>query len=159
MAVKNSILPYIIGCPKKTLLLSIILAVESLVRMGHLSHQNFFQNYRPINDPQTLISIFCRFQSVKTGQNMQKSIFGHKILQEHATTIQLTLLSYSFIALFRDTPLAHICRIWSNGHMAIYGQIWPNMAIWPYGHRTISKKKMGKWGIPGKIYKNVAQQC
>ena len=40
-----------VGCPKKTLLLSIILAVESLVRMGHLSHQKKFQNYRPINDP------------------------------------------------------------------------------------------------------------
>ena len=40
-----------IGCPKKTLLLSIILAVESLVRMGVLGHQKKFQNYRPINDP------------------------------------------------------------------------------------------------------------
>ena len=26
---------------------------------------------------------------------------------------------YIFIALSRDTPLAHICRIWSDGHMAI----------------------------------------
>ena len=42
---------YPIGCPKKTLLLSIILAVESLVRMGIRSHQKKFQNYRPINDP------------------------------------------------------------------------------------------------------------
>ena len=40
-----------IGCPKKTLFLSIILAVQSLVRMGDLSHQKKFQNYRPINDP------------------------------------------------------------------------------------------------------------
>ena len=40
-----------LGCPKKTLFVSIILAVESLVRMGDLSHQKKFQNYRPINDP------------------------------------------------------------------------------------------------------------
>ena len=33
---------YRLGCPKKTLFLSIILAVESLVRMVDLSHQNFF---------------------------------------------------------------------------------------------------------------------
>ena len=144
---------------QKTFFSSIILAVESLVRMGDLSHQKKIQNYRPINDPQTLISIFGRFQSVKTGQNMQKSNFGRKILQEHATTIQLALLSYIFIDLSRDTPLAHIYRIWSDGHKAIYGQIWPNMAIWPYGHRTISKKSMGQGGIPGKFYKNVAQQC
>ena len=36
---------------QKTFFSSIILAVESLVRMGHLSHQKKFQNYRPINDP------------------------------------------------------------------------------------------------------------
>ena len=40
-----------LGCSKKTLLLSIILAVESLVRMGLLSNQKKFQNYRPVNDP------------------------------------------------------------------------------------------------------------
>ena len=45
------ILHFTVGCPKKTLLLSIILAVESLVRMGVLSHQKKIQNYRPINDP------------------------------------------------------------------------------------------------------------
>ena len=71
---------------------------------------------------------------------MQKSIFGHKILQEHATTIQLALLSYIFIALSRDTPLAHICRIWSDGHMAINGHKWPYGHIWPYGHRPNAKK-------------------
>ena len=118
-----------------------------------------FQNYRPINDPQTLISIFGRFQSVKTGQNMQKLIFGHKILQEHATTIQLALLSYIFIALSRDTPLANI--FFAQGPMAIwpYGHIWPYLAI--YGLMAIGPyaTNMGKWGIPGKIYKNVAQQC
>ena len=36
---------------QKTFFSSIILAVESLVRMGVLSHQKKFQNYRPINDP------------------------------------------------------------------------------------------------------------
>ena len=35
------------------------------------------------------------------------------------------------------------------GHMAILG----HMAIGPYA------TNMGKWGIPGKSNKNVAQQC
>ena len=36
-----------------------------------------------------------------------------------------------------------------------------HMAIWPYGHMAIGSyaTNMGKWGIPGKSYKNVAQQC
>ena len=44
----------------------------------------------------------------------------------------------------------------SDGHMAIYGQIWPygHIAIGPY-----AKKNIGKWSIPGKSYENVAQQC
>ena len=29
----------------------------------------------------------------------------------------------------------------------------------PYGHWTICKTNRGKWGIPGKSYKNVAKQC
>ena len=59
------------------------------------------------------MSIFGLFQSVKTGQKVQKSIFGRKILQEHATTIQLALLSYIFIALSRDTSVAHIFSAYS----------------------------------------------
>ena len=34
-----------------------------------------------------------------------------------------------------------------------YGHIFGHMAIGPYA------TNMGKWGIPGKSYKNVAQQC
>ena len=37
----------------------------------------------------------------------------------------LSLLSYIFIALFRDTPLATIGRTWPDGQRAINGQIWP----------------------------------
>ena len=65
--------------------------------------------------------------------------------------IQLALLSYIFIALFRDTPLVHICRPWSDGQMAINGH---------YGHLAIrpSANDISKWGIPEKSYKNLAQQ-
>ena len=70
---------------------------------------------------------------------MQKSNFGQKILQEHATTIQLALLSYIFDTLSRDTPLAHICRIWSDGHMAINGHKWP------YGHMAIGQMQKKIW--------------
>ena len=75
---------------------------------------------------------------------------------------ELALLSYIFKVLFRDTLLAHICCTWSDGHMAInghFGHIWPYLAI--YGHMAIGPyaKNIGKWGIPGKNFKNVAQQC
>ena len=105
------------------------------------------------------LAIDFQYSRGYTRENFQKSIFGHKILQEHATTIQLALLSYIFIALSRDTSLAPI--YFAYGPMAI----WPNMAIWPYGHifghMAIGPyaTNMGKWGIPGKSYKNVAQQC
>ena len=68
---------------------------------------------------------------------MQKSFFGHKILQEHAITIQLALLSYIFIALFRDTSLVHIFFAygrWPYGQIWPYGHLWPFMAIWPSDH-------------------------
>ena len=44
------------------------------------------------------------------------------------------LLSYIFIALFRDTPLATIGRTWPDGHMAKNGQ---NGHLWPSGHLAI----------------------
>ena len=71
-------------------------------------------------------------------------------------------MSYNFVALFRDTPFAHIRRIQSDGQMAINGQIWPKMPFMAiYGHLAIGPyvTNMGKWGIPEKSYKNVAQQC
>ena len=74
------------------------------------------------------LAIDFQYSRGYTRENFQKSIFGHKILQEHATTIQLALLSYIFIALSRDTPLAHVCRLWSDGHMAINR----HMAIYLY---------------------------
>ena len=43
--------------------------------------------------------------------------------------------------------------IWPYGHIWPYLAIYGLMAIGPYA------TNMGKWGIPGKIYKNVAQQC
>ena len=49
-----------------------------------------------------------------------KIIFGNQIQQERVTSIQLALLSYIFMILFRDTPLAHIRLIY--GLMAINGQ-------------------------------------
>ena len=60
-----------------------------------------------------------------------------------------------FIALFRDTSLAYFCHTRSDGHK------WPNMAKMAiYGHMTIGPcaTNRGKWGIPEKNYKNVAQQ-
>ena len=54
-----------------------------------------------------------------------------------------TQLSYILKALFRDTPLA--CSLCTSG-----GQV----ARWQVAGGT---KKIGKWGIPEKNIKNVAQ--
>ena len=45
---------------------------------------------------------------------------------------------------------------WPDGHK---WPLWPYLAI--YGHLAIgpSANDMGKWGIPEKSYKNLAQQC
>ena len=37
--------------------------------------------------------------------------------------VWIALLSYIFIVLFRDTPLAYICCTWFDGHMAINGKL------------------------------------
>ena len=77
-------------------------------------------------------------------------IFGNKI-QEHATTIQLALLSYIFIA--RDTPLVHICGIGSYGHLAIrtIQRLTINLCegrwylcIWSLSHEP--RSQAGLWG-------------
>ena len=68
---------------------------------------------------------------------LQKTFFGYKIRQDCATTVQLALLSYMSIALFRDTPLGDIRGAWCDCHLAINGQKWPKLrffAIWPSDH-------------------------
>ena len=66
---------------------------------------------------------------------------GNISMEKHAksficalTTLQLGLMSYIFIALFRDTPITYICRSAVDGQMAENSKIWPKwpfMAIWP----------------------------
>ena len=46
---------YILGCPKKTLFLNFVSAVEPLVRTSSQSPRKKFQRYRPINDTLTTI--------------------------------------------------------------------------------------------------------
>ena len=96
------------------------------------------------------LACFC-FNGNFNGKMAKNRFFGDKIQQECATTIQLSLLSYIFIALFRDTPLATIGRPWPDGQMAILA-IFGHLAIGPCATNS------GKWGIPEKSYKNVAQQ-
>ena len=87
-----------------------------------LQRPQFFllQNYRLIND--TWRTIFSAQGDICTRGNFPKSIFGNKISFRNA-------LSYIFIALFRDTSLAHICHIYGLvAILAIYG----HMAIRPY---------------------------
>ena len=108
-----------------------------------------FQRYMQCNNLKKMA-----FLHSKNEAKICKKKFGHKILQEHAKTIQLALLC---IALSRDTPLAHIFFAYMNayGHMAMYGHMakYGHMAIyghlWPYGHRTICDK-YGQVGYPWK---------
>ena len=53
---------------------------------------------------------------------MGKTVFDYKIYLESVTMIELALLSYIFIALFRDILLGYICRLWFDGQMAVNGQ-------------------------------------
>ena len=138
---------------QKTLFLSIILAVESLVRMGDLSHQKKFQNYRPINDPWTLISIFRPFLECKNGPKYAKIEFWPKNLVGTWYNHLVSTAELHFYRSFQGYPTCpYFFWIWSDGHMAIwpylaYLAIYGLMAIGPYA------TNMGKWGIPGKIYK------
>ena len=61
-----------------------------------------------------------------------------------ATTIQLSLLSYIFIALFRDTPLATIGRTWPDGQMAKNGH-GTYMALHIYAAAVQHKYAYMKW--------------
>ena len=54
----------------------------------------------------------------------------------------------------QQSGLATIDRPWPDGQMAINGHF---CHIWPSGHRAMAINS-GKWGIPEKSYKNVAQQ-
>ena len=61
-----------------------------------------------------------------------------------------TPLSCIFNALFRDTPLGYVQRTLSNGQIAKYGQLQPNMkylAIW------LGELNMAKWNIPKRALK------
>ena len=73
--------------------------------------------------------IFLDFDGNFNGKMVQTLYFGNKIWQERATTIKLALLSCIFKVLFRETPLDHIFRILSDGHIAINGKLWPK---WPF---------------------------
>ena len=81
----------------------------------------------------------------------QKMISGYNFWLECPTKVRSTQLSYIFKALFRDTPLAHsFCNS---------GSRW-QVARWPGGQATGGRwheKIIGKWGIPEKSFKNVAQ--
>ena len=81
-----------------------------------------------LQDLSILCGYFFLFQWQLQWENGQKFVYCNKIQQECTTTIQSSLLSYVFIVLFRDTPLATIGRTWPDGHMAINGHfshIWP----------------------------------
>ena len=65
------------------------------------------------------------------GAIFQKSFSGNNFWLECPTDLRSTPLSYIFDALFRDTPLGHVCRTQPNSQiakLAKYRDIW---LIWP----------------------------
>ena len=50
--------------------------------------------------------------------------------------VLLSLLTNIFIALFSDTPFAHICRLWTEDH---FGHLWH------FGHQAMSDKTTVKF--------------
>ena len=110
------------------------LAVRRVVANSSWEPPKNFSNLQTHKHYQASHFNFGTFYTLKTGQNRpkyaKKSIFGH-ILQEHATTIQLVLLSYIFIALSRDTSFVHIFFAYGQiptrfyGQKSIFGIFWP----------------------------------
>ena len=60
-------------------------------------------------------------QLVKGNMGLEENLETKRNIWINPTGLGLALLGYIFIALSRDTLLAHICRLWSDGHMAING--------------------------------------
>ena len=81
-----------------------------------------------------------------------KSILGHNFWMEGPMDLNSTPLSYIFNALFRDTPLAHlllrhVCHVCHVCHVTCVTYVTCQML-----------RKVGKWDIPEKSIKNVAQR-
>ena len=80
------------------------------------------------------------------------SILGHNFWMEGPMDLNSTPLSYIFNALFRDTPLAHlllrhVCHVCHVCHVTCVTYVTCQML-----------RKVGKWDIPEKSIKNVAQR-
>ena len=78
--------------------------------------------------PMWVLFLFQRELQWENGQKNVTAIKSSKSVLQLLQPSSLSLLSYFFIVLFRDTPLAPIGRTLADG------QIWPKwpfMAIWP----------------------------
>ena len=111
----------------------------------------------------------CPLSSLGRPEKEFAAFFGEKKLRlfllhkSYGRTIPDSGYSYIFIVLSGDTPLTHICDMWSDGqmailaiygYMAIYGYIWPYMVIWPL-YRVQQIVVSG--GFPEKNLKNEDQ--
>ena len=81
-----------------------------------------------------------------------KSILGHNFWMECPMDLNSTPLTYIFNALFRDTPLAHlllrhVCHVCHVCHVTCVTYVTCQML-----------RKVGKWDIPEKSIKNIAQR-
>ena len=82
----------------------------------------------------------------------RKSITGHNFWLVCPTDLRSTSLSCIFNALFRDTPLAYLTR-----HLTRDIRDARDTCDVTYVTHT-TWQKVGKWGIPEKSIKNVAQR-
>ena len=107
----------------------------------------------------------CPLSSLGRPEKEFAAFFGEKKLRlfllhkSYGRTIPDSGYSYIFILLSGDTPLTHICEMWSDGQMAILA-IYGHLAILTiYGHLAIvpCATNSGKWGYPRKELKNEDQ--
>ena len=68
--------------------------------------------------------IFFGSQCKIQGKIDAQIYFGHNFWQEGPTDLRSTPLSYIFDALFRDTPLGHVCRTQPNCQIAKLAKYW-----------------------------------
>ena len=113
------------------------------LKVGMETPESDFQIYSPINDPRRAV---CSLERGYRWGNIQKSFLGDNFWLECPTDLRSTPLSYIFNALFRDTPLGHVCRTPPNSQIA---KLAKYLDIWLFGYLTV-RKNHAQVGYPWK---------
>ena len=92
----------------------------------------------------------CKIQ----GKIDAQTYFGHNFWQEGPTDLRSTPLSYIFDALFRHTPLGHLCRTQPNSQIA---KLAKYLDIWLFGYLAACGKH-ARVGYPWKEHQKCSSE-